>query len=167
MKDGKQVLRDKLNHIATYKRVLHMITRDTFDTHAYSDIGQQCKTVSRRYIRPFNSHNTNDLSCIPFSWAAMIKCDKWAHFETHTTTSFGTFRHMVYDMIKGKNQSLLFQPMMLHTTCMNLDVAKQGTNLQPSLYNYDTNKYSSVWEIGLKMDMVRETEFVNSKSVHY
>lgn len=70
----------------------------------------------------------------------------------------------VFDTIKRRNQSLLFQPMILQmTACMNLDVAKEGMRSPSFLYDFVTSKYSSDLNISLKIDMVRKAEFVDSK----
>jgi len=72
--------------------------------------------------------------------------------------------HYVSLQPKSRQQQERTHAMILQTTaCMNLDVAKQGTNLQSFLYDFGTNKFSSVLKIALKIDMVRETKFVNSK----
>jgi len=70
----------------------------------------------------------------------------------------------VHDANKKRNQSLLLQPVILQmTACMNLDVAKKRMNSLSFLYDLGTNKHNSVLKIDLKVDMVRETEFVDSK----
>lgn len=46
---------------------------------------------------------------------------------------------------------------------MNIDVAKQDTNLQSFQYNFSINKYNLVWEIGLTTYVFQEKKFMESK----
>lgn len=167
---------DSLANLAAIEYILLTPTKDISEGNLCSNLGQQDMMFPRQYNSLFHSYNSSTLSSKTPLLITRTK-DRFmmrTHLSLgqpntpfhiialhhHVTTWFGIFQ----GINRREQQEEGVHSIMTHiTACMNLDIAKQNSILQLFLHDFGTSKNSSVWKIGLKIAIVREIEFVDTK----